>query len=223
MSQNRKILLLGAGGHCMSVLDSLITLKLYSDIGIVDRIEENKEDNWKANHSVLGIPVVGTDDDLERLYNDGYTDAFITVGSLGNTSIRRKLYKKIKEIGFNIPNIIDESSIISNFVTLGEGNFIGKKVVINGGISIGNCTIINTSSTIEHESIIDDFVHISPGSILCGNVHIGANTHVGAGSIIKQELTIGSDTIIGMGSVVISDIKSNAVAFGNPCREVKHE
>ncbi|NLZ83744.1 MAG: acetyltransferase [Clostridiales bacterium] len=209
-----KILLLGAGGHCMSVLDSLLALNLYTDIGIIDK-------TYKEDCSdILGVPIVGADDDLERLHEEGYTDAFITVGSLGDTSIRSKLYKIIKGIGFNIPNIIDGSSIISKFATLGEGNYIGKKVAINGATTIGNCTIINTSSSIDHECIINDFVHLSPGSILCGNVSIGANTHIGAGSVIKQGLSIGSDTMIGMGSVVLTNIRANTTAFGNPCREV---
>src|SRR5690554_3924364 len=115
MAQSRKILLLGAGGHCMSVLDSLIALDQYTDIAIIDK--SNNTSN------ILGIPVIGVDDDLERLYEEGYTYAFITVGSLGDTSIRRKLYKKLKDIGYNIPNIIDNSSIVSKFVTIGEGNY----------------------------------------------------------------------------------------------------
>ena len=218
MFKKRKILLLGAGGHCMSVLDSLITLNMFTEIGIIDKL-----DNKNNNSCILGIPIIGTDDDLYRLHEEGYTDAFITVGSLGDTSIRRKLYQKVKEIGFNVPNIIDNSSMISCFANLGEGCFIGKNAVINAGVIIGNCTIINTSSTIEHECNVHDFAHISPGGILCGNVRIGANTHVGAGSIVKQGVKIGSDTMIGMGSAVITDIGSNAIAFGNPCREVKNE
>ena len=222
MRQNRKILLLGAGGHCMSVLDSLLALNLYSDIGIIDKVyTENVKSHYSTN--ISGVPIIGADDDLDRLYKEGFTDAFITVGSLGDVSIRRKLYKKIKNIGFNIPNIIDVSSIVSKYTTLGEGNYIGKNAVINGGSDIGNCTIINSSATIEHECIIGDFVHVSPGGILCGNVNINANTHIGAGSIVKQGLTIGSNTMIGMGSVVISNISDNKTVFGNPCREVKYE
>ena len=222
MLQNRKILLLGAGGHCMSVLDSLMALNLYSDIGIIDKVNA---DNGISHDccNALGTPIIGTDDDLDRLHKEGFTDAFVTVGSLGDISIRRKLYNKIKDIGFVIPNIIDTSSIVSKSTTLGEGNYIGKNSVINSGTTIGNCIIVNTSSTIEHECIIHDFVHISPGSIVCGGVSIGANTHIGAGSVIKQGIVIGSDTMIGMGSVVLSNVRSNITAFGNPCREVEHE
>ena len=224
MLQNRKILLLGAGGHCLSVLGSLANLNLFSEVGVIDRsIRSIEELSEKDNFFNMGISLFGTDDDLNRLYTEGYTDAFVTVGSMGDTSTRKKLYHKLKEIGFNIPNIIDKSSTFSNFASLGEGNFIGKNAVINAGVTIGKCAIVNSSATIEHQCNVNDFAHIAPGRILCGNVVIGANTHVGAGCVVKQGLKIGSDTIIGMGSVVISDIRSNVVAFGNPCREVEHE
>lgn len=217
MFQNRKILLLGAGGHCLSVIDSLISSYNYSDIGIIDKVEEGNQ----GKRMIMGVPVVGSDDDLLHLFESGYTDAFITVGSVGNPSLRKKLYQQIKEIGFQIPNIIDKTSVISEYATLAKGIYVGKNAVINANTMIGCCAIINTSATIEHECNIGEFVHIAPGSILCGNVTIGNHTHIGAGSIVKQGLHIGSDTMIGMGSVVISNIGSKVTAYGNPCREVK--
>lgn len=210
----KKILLIGAGGHCLSVLDSLLNSNYYFDIGIIDRRNTTTKD-------LMGIPVLGNDDDLEFFYRKGFKEAFITIGSIGDTSLRKNMYENAKKIGFHFPNIIDKTSVISQYSKLGEGIYVGKNTVINAYADIGNMAIINTSSTIEHDCIISDFVHIAPGSILCGNVQIEEGTHIGAGSIVKQGVSVGSKTIIGIGSVVISDITSNATAYGNPCREVK--
>jgi sugar O-acyltransferase (sialic acid O-acetyltransferase NeuD family) len=211
---NKKLLLIGGGGHCKSVLDSILQSNEYSEIGIIDK-NENDEG------SILGIPIIGCDNDLSKLYHDGYHYAFVTVGSIGKPSLRIKLYKMLEAIGFEIPNIIDLTAIISNQVKLEKGIFIGKNVVVNVGTYIKDGSIINTGSTIEHDCIINQFCHIAPGSVLCGEVEIGENTHVGAGSVIRQQIKIGSNTIIGMGSVVLKDIKGNVVAYGNPCKEVK--
>jgi sugar O-acyltransferase (sialic acid O-acetyltransferase NeuD family) len=219
MSETRKILLIGAGGHCISVLDSLLATSIYEHIGIVGKVEET--DN--AILSIMGIPIIGNDDDLGRLYAEGYTDAFIAIGSIGDVSLRKKLYQIVKNIGFTIPNIIDNTSVISKHVKLGEGIYVGKEAVVNAFVTIGNCAIVNTSSVIEHECTIGDFVHIATGAILCGNVLIDENTHIGAGSTIKQGIHIGSNSLIGMGSVVLRDIGANKKAYGNPCREVNHE
>lgn len=213
MTINRKILLLGGGGHCKSVLDSLARKNLYTEVGIID-MKEN------IGKSILGISIIGCDDDLLKLYKEGYTYAFVTLGSVGNPNTRVKLFRKLKHIGFQIPNIIDSTAIISEHVVLAEGIYIGKNVVVNVGSYIAKGAIINTGSTIEHDCIIGEFSHISPGSVLCGEVQIGANTHVGAKSVVKQQVKIGAKTLIGMGSVVLKNVSENVVAYGNPCKEV---
>jgi sugar O-acyltransferase (sialic acid O-acetyltransferase NeuD family) len=220
---SRKILLIGAGGHCLSVLDSLLGVSNYACIGIIDKEGTKNSGTGCAGKKVLDIPVIGSDDDLVRLHEEGFTDAFITVGSIKDCTVRMKLYELVKQIGYHVPNIIDKSSTAGSGISLGEGIYIGKNSVVNAGSRIGNCAIINTSSIIEHECRIGDFVHIAPGAILCGNVQIGKESHIGAGSMIKQGVHIGSGVMIGMGSVVLKDIRDHVTAYGNPCREVSNE
>ncbi|GAA4654147.1 acetyltransferase [Anaerocolumna aminovalerica] len=222
MSEAKKILLIGGGGHCISVLDSLLSSYNYEEIGIVDKRPTmmGKTDSIADQYTIMGIPIVGSDDDLKKLYADGYTHAFITVGSVGDVTIRKELYELVKSFGFYIPNIIDKTGIVSSYAICGEGIFVGKKAVINAGSKIGNCAIINTASVIEHECTIGDFVHVAPGSIVCGKVHVGNESHIGAGTIIKQGIEIGTETMIGAGSVVVKNIVSYVTAYGNPCKEM---
>jgi sugar O-acyltransferase (sialic acid O-acetyltransferase NeuD family) len=226
MPENRKILLLGAGGHCISVLDSLFTMSCYDTVALIGKGESTKIEQAKDSEmldTLLGCSIIGGDHDLERLFLEGYTDAFVAVGSIGDVSLRMKLYTLIKQIGFHIPNIIDKSSVVSPYATLGEGIFIGKNAVVNAEARIGNCAIINTSAIIEHECFVGDFVHVASGSILSGNVHIDKGTHIGTGCMIRQGIHIGKDSMIGMGSVVLRDFGTKVTAYGNPCKEVKHE
>ena len=224
MQQSRKILLLGTGGHCISIADSLINLSVYDEIGLVEKAGMKSENPGRNPGEVenlqLGLNIVGNDDQLEKLFEEGYTDAFIAIGSIGDNSVRRKLYYNLKRIGFHIPNIIDQSSTVSKFAVLGEGIYVGKNAVINACAAIGNGAIINTSSIIEHQCEIGEFVHIAPGSVLCGNVKVGQDSHIGAGSIIKQGIIIGKNTLIGMGSVVLNDIGNQVTAYGNPCKVI---
>ena len=210
----RKLLLLGGGGHCKSIIDSLFDKNEYDEIGIIE----------KQNNScvpVLGIPVIGVDDDLKQFKHDGFTDAFISLGSIGNPLNRRKLFKLISSLGFSIPNIIDKSAVVSKSVVLGKGIYIGKNALVNADAFLSDCSIINSSATIEHDCIIGEFVHISPGAVLGGNVFIGQDSHIGAGSTIKQKVRIGENVMIGMGSVVLHDIPANTVAYGCPCKVVR--
>lgn len=211
---NEKLLLVGGGGHCRSVLDSLSEMGRYAEIGIVDKAEN-------AGKHVLGIAVIGCDDDLSDLYEKGFTHAFVTLGSTGNVETRVRIFKILENIGFEIPNIVDSTAIVSKHAKLASGIFIGKNAVVNAGASIGKGAIINTSVTVDHDCGIGEFAHIATGAVLCGRVQVGKHTHIGAGSVIKQQVRIGAGTIIGMGSVVLDDVTENVVAYGNPCREVR--
>ena len=206
----KKILLIGGGGHCHSVIDSILALEAYDEIGIIDNIDG----------SVLEIPVVGTDDDIPALKSEGWTDAFITVGSVGNTKLRRRLYDMVKSIGMIVPAIIDPTAIIGRTAHISEGTYVGKRAVINTGARIGTCAIINTGAIVEHDCIIGDFSHISSGAAVCGRVCVGNDSHVGAGSVVRQQINIGDGVLIGAGSVVVKDIPDNEKAYGNPCKEV---
>lgn len=208
--KSKKLLLIGGGGHCKSVLDSLMTNSNYREISIIDTIDN-------VGKLILSKKIIGTDVDLENLFKKGYQEAFITLGSIGDTRLRRKLFNKIRDIGYEVPNIIDSSAAIGTDVVFGKGVFIGKNAVVNAGTILGDGVIVNSGSVVEHDCNIGAFSHISPGSTLCGNVIIESNVHIGAGTIVKQQVFIGSDTIIGMGSVVLKNFLSHSYAYGNPC------
>lgn len=207
----RKLLLIGGGGHCRSVIDCVIDLGLFDDVGIIDS---------KAS-TYLGIPVVGNDNDIPELKKAGWNEAFIAVGSIGDTVIRRRLYDMVKGYRFIIPTIIDSTAIIAKGVDIKEGSFIGKNAVVNTGTVLGVCSIINTGSIIEHDCRVGDFAHVGPGATVCGQVIIGNDSHVGAGSVIRQGIEIGEKALLGVGSVVVKDVPNNAKAYGNPCRVVE--
>jgi sugar O-acyltransferase (sialic acid O-acetyltransferase NeuD family) len=213
--RNNKLLLIGAGGHCRSVIDS-INRKTYTDIVIIDLPE-------MVGKNIFSIPIVGTDNECRKFFERGYQQAAITLGSVGNPVKRVKIYKQLKEVGFQFPQIIDPTAIISKTVTdIAEGVFIGKGVIINTGVRLGAFSIINTGAIIDHDCDIGQFVHIAPGVSISGGVQIKDNVHIGTGSSIIQSLSIGKNTIIGAGSVVVSDIEENVTAFGVPCK-VHHQ
>ena len=136
-----ELILMGGGGHGESIIDTIRGKGEYSIAGILDP--------WKkVGTEVLGVKVIGSDQDLAACFNRGIRNAVIAVGSMGNPGPRRKLYQLCKNIGYEFPNIIDKSSSLSETLKMGEGNFIGKGVLINSGVTIENGTIINTGAVL---------------------------------------------------------------------------
>lgn len=205
----KKIVLVGGGGHCKSVIDTILSSDEFDIVGITDPLSKG---------SILNINIIGDDSILKKVYSDGVDYAFITLGSIGNPQIRIKLYKMLKKIGFKIPNIIDKTAILASKCTLGEGVFIGKRAVINSDVKIGNNSIVNTGVIVEHDCVIEDFAHIAPGAVLSGGVYIGENSHVGSNSVVIQGIKIGSNTLIGAGTVIVKSIEDNLKVYGNPGR-----
>lgn len=212
---NHRILLIGGGGHGRSVLDCLLRSDTYDEIGIIERQDYHGE-------SLFGIPIIGSDDDFPQLFRNGWNNAVIAMGSVGYSGNRRQMFRRLREIGFAQPAVVDPSAVIGQDVSLRDGVFIGKQSVVNCMTAIGECAIINTGAIIEHDCSIGSFVHISPGAILCGGVSVGEDTHIGAGAIIRQQIQIGQHSVIGVGSVVVQNIPEGVEAYGNPCRVVKH-
>jgi sugar O-acyltransferase (sialic acid O-acetyltransferase NeuD family) len=212
MKLNNSLLLIGGGGHCKSIIDSLLSRrKIWKKISILD----NK---IKVDTVINGFKVVGNDNDLKYFYDNGYTHAFISFGDIQSQQNRLLLYLKLKKIGYILPNIIDNSSNLSEFVTLKEGIFVGKNTIINSNTTIGNCVILNSRATIEHDCEIGDFTNIATSVVINGNVKIGKKCFLGSGTVVRNGVSIGENSIIGMGSIVIKDMPSNIIAFGNPCK-----
>lgn len=207
-----KLLLLGNGDHCKSILDTILDLNVYDEIGIISKNEVCED--------YLGIKCVGVDDDLQNLFFYGWNNAFVAIGGTEISEVKRELFEKISIIGFNIPNIIDKTAIVSRNAVFGKGVFVGKGAIINAGVMIDDCAIVNTGSVIEHNCNIGKYTHVAPNCTLCGGVKIKDNCHIGAGSVIKQYLSVGNHSIIGIGSVVTKNISNNVVAYGNPCKEI---
>ena len=138
----------------------------------------------------------------------------------GNNAIRNKIYQLLTSKNIDILNVLHNSSLVSDNVTLGSGNFISKNVVINPLVQIGNACIINTGAIVEHECMIGDVVHIAPGAVLAGNVTIGNGSFIGANSVIRENVTIGRNVIIGAGAVVVKDVLDNSIMVGNPAGNI---
>jgi len=190
----KKILLIGGGGHCKSVIDVIESLKEFEIFGIIDK-EEN------LGKQVLGYEIIGTDEDLEK-FSRVCDFALITIGFIKDISPRKRLYQRVKKLGYKLPVIISPLAHVSRYSEIGEGTVVMHHVIINSNVKIGVNCIINNKALIEHDCVIGDHCHISTGAILNGGVKVGSETFIGSGAICVENTVIKPFSFIKAGSLV---------------------
>lgn len=203
---NKKLILIGGGGHCKSVIDIAEALD-YQIHGILDRPSE-------VGKKVLGYEVIGCDDDIEK-----YVDDFvfmITIGHIKDATLRIKLHNLVIEAGGKLATLIASTAYVSRHAVIGEGSIIMHHSMVNADATIGKGSIINTYANVEHDAQIGNFCHISTGAMINGNCVVGSNTFVGSQSVMVNGTEITGGCVIGAGSLVRKNIKIKGVYSGNP-------
>ena len=177
-----KIVLIGGGGHCHSVIDVIEQTNKYEIIGIVD----TKENIGKK---ILNYEIIACDDDLETIFKT-CKNALITIGQIKTSDLRIKLFEKLKNIGFNLPVIISPIAYVSKHSSISEGTVIMHHALVNANVKIGKNCIINSKALIEHDCTVGNNCHISTASVLNGGVIVKENSFFGSNATSKQSIEI---------------------------------
>lgn len=217
MSTEQRIVGLGAGGHARVVMDILQLL----DTNVHALLDP---DPTLHGRSVLGVPVVGGDDLLPSLVEDGYRLAFIGLGSSGDTGPRSRLYQLVRSHGLDVVDAVHPEACISLSASLGPGVTVMAGAIVNAAARLGENVIVNTGAIVEHDCVLGDHVHIATGATLGGGVVVGEGTHVGLGASVSPGVKIGHNSIVGAGAVVVDDVEDLVVVAGVPARVLRrHE
>jgi len=204
-----KLILLGGGGHCKSVIE-VANESGYEIVGILDKPEN-------IGKTICGYDIIGSDDQIPNYVS---TCLFIvTVGQIKNPAIRIKLYNLILQNGGKIATMISNSAYCSKYSRIGSGTIIMNQALVNSDVIIGKNCIINSKALIEHDAVIGDHTHISTGVVINGGCIVGNNCFIGSGCLLSNNVEIPDNTIIGIGSLVINSIKKPGTYFGNPIKK----
>lgn len=210
----KEIIIFGTSGHAKVCID-IFTLNKFSLIGLVSK-EKNK------GKQINGVPIIGADDDkrILRMIREEEIEYFVAIG---DNKRREGVINALKKITHREPtNAIHPDACISQFATIGNGNFINCGVKINTGSAIKNYTIINTAATVDHDTTVEDYVQISPGVNLTGNVRIERMAFIGTGAVVIPHITIGERSTIGAGACVLNNVPPHVTVVGCPAKIIKY-
>ena len=191
----KEIIILGAGGHCKSIIDVIELEAKYKIAGIVDN-------EFDVGNEVLGYEVIGRDKDLKKI-RERYQYAIVGVGQIKTSKIRIKLFELLKRLDFKLPVIISPRAYVSKYAFIDEGSIIMHDALVNVNAKIGKNCIINTKALIEHDAIVEDNCHISTGAIINGGTVVKEDTFFGSNAMAKEYIEIKAKSIIGGGAVIL--------------------
>ncbi|WP_373755390.1 acetyltransferase [Neisseria sp.] len=205
---NKKLAIIGAGGHAKVVLDTALLMNRWTSIVFLDDFHNGKTE-------FMGFPLLGSCNLLGlHIKPDEYDIAL----GLGGNDIRARRLIEAEQLGFRLPCIVHPTAVVSRFAEIGAGTVLFAHSAVNAGATVGKGVIINTSATIDHDCELADFVHISPGVHLAGNTRVGTFSWLGIGSCTRQGTVIGAGCTVGAGSAIVKDIPDGVTAVGVPAR-----
>lgn len=205
---NKKLVLIGGGGHALSLLDIIPSPQLVT--GYVD----------SRPSLLMDIPWLGNDAGFIGSCRPDEHEIIITMVSGADCNLARRatiidIYGQYKS-----PVIISPTAIVSPSTVIGNGTAIFHRAIVNAGTRIGSHSIINTGAIIEHGCTIGNNVFIGPGTVICGGVTIGDNTYIGAGATLKPGISVSGGCVIGLASAVIANITSPGTYAGIPVKKL---
>jgi UDP-N-acetylbacillosamine N-acetyltransferase len=205
MTESKKLLILGFGGHARSVADVALVCG-YVELVFVDEKAQDGE-------NFLGHPVLAN-------INTFAGQDWVIFPAAGDNQKRELQCATAGELGFSIATLVSPRATIGCGACISEGCFVGHHAHVGPMARLGRSCIINTGAVVEHECRIGDFCHVSVNATIAGRSSMGNYSLLGAGATVIDQTEIGNGIIVGAGAVVIDSILSEGIYVGVPARQV---
>lgn len=203
---DKNLILIGGGGHCKSVIEVAESCG-YTILGILEQPSE-------LGKEISGYKVIGCDDDMAQWVDKA--QFIVTVGSIKDPSLRKRLHDKVRDVGGKLATLIASTAYVSKRATVGEGSVVMHFAMVNADAKIGTGCIINTHSNIEHDAIVGDYCHISTGAMVNGGCVVGNDVFLGSQSVMANGTSICDGCVVGAGSLVRKSFRVKGIYSGNP-------
>jgi len=207
MSQHKikKLIMLGAGGHAMVLMD-ILALTKDDIIAYVSPSSQNIRQCFSGKKQLFSDDEVlnYSPDDVALINGVGFTPA---------NHLQTELYNFFTEKGYEFASIISPFAIVSPNAKLAVGVQILHKAVVQAGAFIKENSVINTAAIIVHDCEIGRNNHIAPNATLCGSVKTQQNVFIGSGATVIPNIIIGKYAVIAAGAVINKNVNEQQTVY----------
>ncbi|MCC5797758.1 MAG: acetyltransferase [Methylophaga sp.] len=210
-SEKKQLVIFGAGGHAKSVISVIHDEGLWDVVGLVT------DNHGHVVKAVMDYPVFQGREHLLRLFSDGVKHAFIAVG---DDSFRQKISPQLKELGFELVNIIHPTALVMSGAMLEDGILLHAYSLVGAESKIASGVIIQPYVSIGHESHIGAYSQLSPGARVGGDCRIGTCCFLGPNAVVFPKVSIGDFVSIGANSTVNKDVPDHQTILSKATRMI---
>ncbi len=208
----KKIVIMGAGGMATNTIDLIRhEQNQFKVVGILDPVEKIP---------IMEVPIIGNDDLLGSLKKENINHIFPAVGfgNAINNSLRVKLYHKILDAGYQIPNLISSKAFVRSNVSMGVGNIIQAGSIVDTNVKLNNNINIGFNVVLGHGAEIGNHVTITGSVNINGGVKIGEGSFLGMSCSVYKD--VGKWCKVSPSIAVMEQLEDNRILFGEVCRSI---
>ncbi len=171
----------------------------------------------KVTGTVLGIPVIGGDEDWPA-YKAEHPDVSAILG-VDPPMLRARLASFYgKDV---LATYIADHADVSPHTRIGNAVVVQRRAYISAGVHLGEGARINVGAQIHHDCSVGKYATIAPAAALMGSVVIGPHSYVGAGAVILQGISVGDGATVGAGAVVTEPVPAGKTVVGIPAKQIQ--
>ena len=174
MASPKKLIILGTGGNCVDILDTVNERNAHSTIPQYECIGFLDDDPQQWGKEIWGVQVLGPLESAPK-----YPDAYFVngIGSEHNFWKKAAIIAKTRVPLDRFETIVHPTASVSRMATLGKGVVVLQHVTIANQARIGHHVIILPNSVISHDAVIGDYTCITGGVCISGMVTIGRDCY----------------------------------------------
>lgn len=207
---NKKIVMIGNGNYSDTIRFYIESITDWELVAYADEFVEGKNSEHK------GLPFINLSY-MTEVYPQSNFEVVIGVGYHNMNANRKRIYEKIKSMGYTMPNLIHPTTILNN-TQMGDANVIMSNCIFEPNAVIGSNIIMWDAVLIGHNTYTGNHTHYAACSLIAGNCTVGESCFLGNHSTIKDGVTLADFTLIGAGTFVSKDTKPYEVVV--PARSV---
>jgi UDP-perosamine 4-acetyltransferase len=207
--EERRVIVVGAGGHAKTVLAIIETAGEYGVAGLLD------DDPTKVGTVHYGYRVLGDAGAIPNMKALGISRAIVAIG---DNHQRLSWAERLKESGFELISAVHPSVVLLRGSRVGPGTVIMANAHIGSDAAIGENGIVGVSVVVGHDARVGKCSLLCPGVLLGGGARVGELAFLGMGAVVLPETSVGSEARIGANAVVVCDLPDGVTAVGVPAR-----